>query len=138
MTRTVSELMTPHPTVVEVTDTLRSVAQTMATQDLGSLVVAEDGTVVGIVTDRDLVVRGLAQGIGLDAPVGQLATGELVTVGPDDDVADVVRIMREQAVRRVPVVDGGQAVGVLSIGDLAAELDPRSALAEISEAPAQD
>ncbi|MBF0688465.1 MAG: CBS domain-containing protein [Cellulomonas sp.] len=138
MTRTVSELMTPHPTVVEVTDTLRSVAQTMAAQDLGSLVVAEDGTVVGIVTDRDLVVRGLAQGIGLDAPVGQLATGELVTVGPDDDVADVVRIMREQAVRRVPVVDGGQAVGVLSIGDLAAELDPRSALAEISEAPAQD
>lgn len=138
MTRTVSELMTPHPTVVEVTDTLRAVAQTMASQDVGSLVVAENGTVVGIVTDRDLVVRGLAEGIGLDAPVGQLASGDLLTVGPDDDVDDVVRIMREQAVRRVPVVEGGQAVGVLSIGDLAAELDPRSALAEISEAPPQD
>ena len=138
MTRTVSELMTPHPTVVEVTDTLRAVAQTMATQDIGSLVVAEEGTVVGIVTDRDLVVRGLAEGIGLDAPVGQLATDELVTVGPDDDVADVVRIMREQAVRRVPVVEGGRAVGVLSIGDLAAELDPSSALADISEAPANN
>ncbi|MBO3089458.1 CBS domain-containing protein [Cellulomonas dongxiuzhuiae] len=138
MPRTVSELMTPHPTVVEVTDTLRAVAQTMATQDIGSLVVAENGTVVGIVTDRDLVVRGLAQGIGLDAPVGQLATEDVVTVAPDDDVADVVRIMREQAVRRVPVVEGGLAVGVLTIGDLAAELDPTSALAEISEAPAQD
>lgn len=138
MTRTVSELMTPHPTVVEVTDTLRAVAQTMATQDLGSLVVSEAGTVVGIVTDRDLVVRGLAEGIGLDAPVGQLATEGLLTVGPDDDVADVVRIMRERAVRRVPVVEGGQAVGVLSIGDLAAELDPSSALADISEAPANN
>lgn len=138
MTRTVSELMTPHPTVVEVTDTLRAVAQTMATQDVGSLVVAEEGTVVGIVTDRDLVVRGLAEGIGLDAPVGQLATGDPLTVDPDDDLADVVRIMREHAVRRVPVVENGQAVGALSIGDLAAELDPTSALAEISEAPAND
>ncbi|GCD19074.1 CBS domain-containing protein [Cellulomonas sp. H30R-01] len=138
MTRTVSAFMTPHPTVVEVTDTLHAVAQTMATQDVGSLVVAEDGAVVGIVTDRDLVVRGLAQGIGLDAPVGQLATGDVVTVGPDDDVDEVVRLMRERAVRRVPVVDGDQAVGIVSIGDLAVDLDPDSALADISEAPPND
>ncbi|MDC7121510.1 CBS domain-containing protein [Cellulomonas fimi] len=138
MARTVSEFMTAHPTVVEVTDTLQAVAQTMATQDVGSLVVAEDGAVVGIVTDRDLVVRGLAQGIGLDAPVGQLATGDLVTVGPDDDVDEVVRIMRERAVRRVPVVSGDEAVGIVSIGDLAVDLDPDSALADISEAPPND
>lgn len=138
MPRTVSELMTPHPTVVEVTDTVRAVAQTMATQDVGSLVVAEDGAVVGIVTDRDLVVRGLAEGIGLDAPVGQLATVHPLTVAPGDDLADVVRIMRDKAVRRVPVVEDGQAVGVLSIGDLAVALDPGSALADISEAPPQD
>jgi len=68
MSPTVSSYMTPHPTVVEVTDTLRAVAQTMATQDIGALVVAENGAVAGIVTDRDLVVRGLAVGIGLDAP----------------------------------------------------------------------
>lgn len=134
MPRTVSELMTPHPTVVEVSDTLHAVAQTMATQDVGSLVVAEGGAVVGIVTDRDLVVRGLAEGIGLDAPVGQLATEELVTVGPDDDLAEVVRLMREKAVRRVPVVEGDQAVGILSLGDLAQALDPDSALADISAA----
>ncbi|AEE46420.1 CBS domain-containing protein [Cellulomonas fimi] len=134
MPRTVSELMTPHPTVVEVTDTLHAVAQTMATQDVGSLVVAEGGAVVGIVTDRDLVVRGLAEGIGLDAPVGQLASEELVTVGPDDDLAEVVRLMREKAVRRVPVVEGDQAVGILSLGDLAQALDPDSALADISAA----
>jgi CBS domain-containing protein len=138
MARTVSEFMTPHPTVVEVTDTLHAVAQTMATQDVGSLVVAENGAVVGIVTDRDLVVRGFAQGIGLDAPVGQLATGDVVTVRPDDDVDEVVRIMRERAVRRVPVVDGETAVGIVSIGDLAVDLDPDSALADISEAPPND
>lgn len=138
MPRTVSELMTPQPTVVEVTDTLRSVAQTMATQDVGALVVAEDGAAVGIVTDRDLVVRGLAQGVGLDAPVGQLATEDLVAVTPDADIADVVDLMRERAVRRVAVIDGDLAVGVVSLGDLAVALDADSALADISAAPPND
>ena len=138
MTRTVSEFMTAHPTVVEVTDSLQSVAQTMATQDLGSLVVADGGSVVGIVTDRDLVVRGLAAGIGLDAPVGQLTTDALVSVGPNDDVAEVVQIMRDNAVRRVPVLDGDTAVGIVTIGDLAQALDSDSALADISAAPPND
>lgn len=138
MAHTVSDFMTPHPTVVEVTDSLRSVAQTMATQDIGSVVVAEGGSVVGIVTDRDLVVRGVAEGIGLDAPVGQLATDDLVTVRPDDDVAKVIQIMRDQAVRRVPVVEGERAVGVITIGDLAQALDSDSALADISAAPPND
>jgi CBS domain-containing protein len=138
MAHTVSEYMTPNPTVIEVTDTLRSVAETMATQDLGSLVVAENGAVVGIVTDRDLVVRGLAAGVGLDAPVGQLITDSLVSVGPDDGVAEVVQIMRDNAVRRVPVIDGDRAVGVVTIGDLAVALDADSALADISAAPPND
>ena len=138
MAHTVSDYMTAHPTVVEVTDSLRSVAQTMATQDVGALVVAENGAVVGIVTDRDLVVRGLAEGIGLDAPVGQLTSAGLVAVRPDDDVAKVVRLMRDEAVRRVPVVDGDRAVGILSIGDLARALDADSALADISAAPPND
>jgi CBS domain-containing protein len=138
MAHTVSEYMTPNPTVIEVTDTLRSVAETMATQDLGSLVVAENGAVVGIVTDRDLVVRGVAAGVGLDAPVGQLITDSLVSVGPDDGVAEVVQIMRDNAVRRVPVIDGDRAVGVVTIGDLAVALDADSALADISAAPPND
>jgi CBS domain-containing protein len=138
MAHTVSDYMTPHPTVVEVTDTLRAVAETMATQDVGALVVAEDGKVCGIVTDRDLVVRGLATGVGLDAPVGQLITDTLVSVGPDDGVAEVVQLMRDNAVRRVPVLDGDQAVGIVSIGDLAVALDSDSALADISAAPPND
>ena len=138
MPATVSAYMTPHPTVAEVTDTVRAIAQTMATQDIGSLVVAEDGAVVGIVTDRDLVVRGIAEGIGLDAPVGQLMSGGLVSVGPGDDVAEVVQLMRDQALRRVPVVDGDEAVGIVSLGDLAVALDADSALADISAAPPND
>ena len=138
MAHTVSEFMTPNPTVIEVTDSLRSVAETMAAQDLGSLVVAENGAVVGIVTDRDLVVRGLATGVGLDAPVGQLITGSLVSVGPGDAVAEVIQLMRDNAVRRVPVLDGDQAVGVVTIGDLAVALDADSALADISAAPPND
>ena len=138
MAHTVADYMTPHPTVVEVTDTLRSVAETMATQDVGALIVAEGGAVVGLITDRDLVVRGLANGIGLDAPVGQLATGDLVTVEPGDSVVDVVEIMRDRAVRRVPVVEGDQAVGIVTIGDLAVALDSDSALADISAAPPND
>jgi CBS domain-containing protein len=138
MAHTVADFMTPHPTVVEVTDTLRSVAETMATQDVGALVVAQDGAVVGIVTDRDLVVRGLAAGAGLDSPVGQLATGTLVSVRPDDGVAEVVQLMRDNAVRRVPVLDGDQAVGIVTIGDLAVALDSDSALADISAAPPND
>jgi CBS domain-containing protein len=138
MAHTVSEFMTPNPTVIEVTDSLRSVAETMAAQDLGSLVVAENGAVVGIVTDRDLVVRGLATGVGLDAPVGQLITGSLVSVGPGDAVAEVIQLMRDNAVRRVPVIDGDQAVGVVTIGDLAVALDADSALADISAAPPND
>ncbi|GEK21052.1 CBS domain-containing protein [Cellulomonas xylanilytica] len=138
MAHTVSDYMTAHPTVVEVTDTLRSVAETMASQDVGALVVAENGAVTGIITDRDLVVRGLATGVGLDAPVGQLTTGALVTVGPDDGVAEVVQLMRDNAVRRVPVVEGDVAVGIVSIGDLAVALDSDSALADISAAPPND
>ena len=138
MSPTVSTYMTPHPTVVEVTDTIRAVAQTMATQDIGSLVVAEDGAVVGIVTDRDLVVRGVAEGIGLDAPVGQLMSEGLVSVRPDDDVETVIQLMRDRAMRRVPVVDGDEAVGIVSLGDLAVALDADSALADISAAPPND
>lgn len=134
----VSDFMTANPTVVEATETLRSVAQTMAQQEIGALVVADGGAVTGIVTDRDLVVRGLAAGIGLDAPVGQLATDDLVSVGPEDDVAEVVQLMRRKAVRRVPVLDGDQAVGIVSLGDIAVSTDAGSALADISAAPPND
>jgi CBS domain-containing protein len=88
------------------------------------------------VTDRDLVIRGLAENCDPDrTTIGSICSAELCTVAPTDPVDKAVRFMRDRAVRRLPVVDDGQILGVVSIGDLAMELDERSALAEISAAP---
>jgi CBS domain-containing protein len=134
MVQTVADVMTHAPTAVDVSDSVQVAAQAMAAEDVGALVVQSDSRLVGIITDRDLVVRGLAQGLGLDASVGQVASEQLVAVGPGDPVETAVEVMREAAVRRVPVIDGDVVVGIVAIGDLAVTRDPESALADISEA----
>jgi CBS domain-containing protein len=133
MVQTVADVMTPAPTTVDVSDSVQVAARAMATEDVGAVIVQSESKVVGIVTDRDLVVRGLAEGLGLDATIKQVASEQLVTVGPSDPVETAVEVMRSAAVRRVPVMDGDVAVGIVSIGDLAVERDPSSALADISE-----
>ncbi|WP_020015573.1 CBS domain-containing protein [Promicromonospora sukumoe] len=130
--QTVADVMTPSPTTVDITDTLRTVARTMTEQDIGALVVRAGTTAVGIVTDRDLVVRGLAAGLATDTPVQHLVTEQVVTVGHTDPIETAIEVMRDAAVRRVPVLDGDSLVGIVSIGDLALERDPMSALADIS------
>lgn len=135
MVQRVADVMTPAPTTVDVTDTIEAAARAMASEDVGALIVRSESRIVGIITDRDIVVRGLAEGRGLDATVGEIASDQLVTVGPGDPVATAVDVMRNAAVRRVPVMDGDTAVGIVSIGDLAVERDPSSALADISEEP---
>lgn len=134
MVQTVADVMTPAPTAVDLSDTIQAAAQAMASQDVGALVVQSESKTVGIITDRDLVVRGLAEGLGTESPVRQVASEQLVTVGPSDPVETAVEVMRAAAVRRVPVMDGDVAVGIVSIGDLAVTRDPSSALADISEA----
>ena len=135
MVQRVADVMTPAPTDVDATDTIEAAARAMASEDVGALIVRSESRIVGILTDRDIVVRGLAEGRGLDAKVGEVASDRLVTVGPGDPVATAVEVMRDAAVRRVPVMDGDTAVGIVSIGDLAVERDPSSALADISEEP---
>jgi CBS domain-containing protein len=135
MVQRVADVMTPAPTSVDATDTIEAAARAMASGDVGALIVESESRIVGIITDRDIVVRGLAEGRGLDAKVGEVASDQLVTVGPGDPVATAVEVMRDAAVRRVPVMDGDTAVGIVSIGDLAVERDPSSALADISEEP---
>ncbi|MFD2792490.1 CBS domain-containing protein [Promicromonospora vindobonensis] len=134
MVQTVADVMTPAPTAVDVSDSFQVAAQAMAAEDVGALVVQSESKIVGIVTDRDLVIRGLAEGLGVDATVGQVASEQLVTVGPGDPVQTAVEVMRDAAVRRVPVMDGDVVVGIVAIGDLAVTRDPSSALADISEA----
>lgn len=132
--QTVADVMTPAPSTIGMSDTLQTAAEMMATLDVGALVVQAGHTTVGIVTDRDLVVRGLAEGLGLEAMVGEVASEDIVTVGPGLPAEAAVEAMRAAAVRRIPVLDGDTVVGIVSIGDLAVERDPTSALAEISEA----
>ncbi|GHH66775.1 CBS domain-containing protein [Promicromonospora soli] len=134
MVQTVAEVMTPAPTAVDASDPIQVAARAMAEENVGALVVKSHSKTVGIVTDRDLVVRGLAKGLGGDATIREVASEDIITVAPSDPVETAVEVMRAAAVRRVPVMDGDVAVGIVSIGDLAVERDPSSALADISEA----
>lgn len=129
--------MTPDPVVLAARTPLAEAAKRMRDDDIGDVLVEDGGQLVGVATDRDIVVRAVAEGADPGtATLAEVCSGGLVTVSPDDSVVDVERLMREHAIRRVPVVEGGRAVGMVSIGDLAVDLDAESALADISAAPA--
>ena len=132
----VSEVMTSDPVVCSADAGLAEAATVMRDRNIGDVLVERDGVVCGIVTDRDIVVRGLAEGRDPgNLTLADVATTDLRSVSPDDDVDAVLSKMEDGAVRRIPVVDGGRAVGILSIGDLAIERDRDSALGQISSAP---
>lgn len=128
-----SDVMTSDPVAIEATDSIVRAACLMRDYDIGDLIVTDRGHLVGIVTDRDIVIRGLAEARGVETiHVGEVCSRDVATVDPDDDLERVALIMRERAVRRVPVVDRGRVIGVISLCDLAVERDPLSVLAEIS------
>jgi CBS domain-containing protein len=111
-------------------------ARVMRDSDIGDVIVIEGGSVCGIVTDRDIVVRGIASGKDpATTRLGEICSKDVTTMSSDTPVEEAVRLMRDRAIRRLPVVDGDRPVGVVSLGDLAVERDPSSALADISEAP---
>ena len=129
--QTVADLMTRPTATCPADAEIRAAAALMRDRDTGDVVVVDHDTVRGIVTDRDIVVRALADGKGPETPLAEVLSGQVVAVAPDDRIEKVVDLMREHAVRRIPVVDGGRLAGVISIGDLAIERDPDSALADI-------
>jgi CBS domain-containing protein len=133
----IGEVMTPTPTTVRASQTVAEAANNMRQIDVGSMIVVDDsGKLVGIVTDRDIAVRAVAQGKDPQStPVGEISSEELATLSPSDSVEEAVRLMRDKALRRLPVVEGDRPVGIVSIGDLAMDRDPRSALADISSEP---
>jgi CBS domain-containing protein len=114
-------------------DTLVGVARAMRDLDIGAMpVVDAAGAFLGIVTDRDIVVRAIAEGNARARVTDVVSESPLVTLSPDDLVADAVTLMGERGVRRLPVVVGGECVGIVSIGDLAVAREPGSALGRIS------
>jgi len=135
MARTVEEIMTTNPRTVNVDATVLEAAQVMRDNDIGDVIVVEDGQVTGIVTDRDIAVRAVAEGRDPESTtVGEICTTGIKAIEPGASVDDAVRMMREHDIRRLPVVKNGRPVGIISLGDLAVERDPDSTLADISAA----
>lgn len=137
MAQQIQEVMTKKVHTVRKDSTLRQVARMMHDEQIGNVIVTNaDGSMCGVVTDRDLVVRGMAEQRDADkTQVGEVCTGEIVGLPPTASLDDAVKLMRDRAIRRVPVVRDGKAIGIVSIGDLARAKDPNSALAQISSAP---
>ncbi|GAA4906815.1 CBS domain protein [Stackebrandtia albiflava] len=136
MTQRVSEVMTPDPVCVTPDTTLAGTARRMRDHDIGAVLVVDDGQLLGIVTDRDLVVRGLAGELDpATSEVGELTTPAVAVLDVNSPSSHAVRVMRQQRIRRLPVCDEtGRPVGIVSLGDLAEHHDPGSALADISAA----
>jgi CBS domain-containing protein len=138
MQRKLADLMTPDPVTLPHTATLVEAAEQMARSDIGDVVIEEKGTVCGLVTDRDIVVRGLAQGMDPNSTtLADICQHTLICLTPDDAPEEAMRQMKEHAIRRIPIVEGGRAVGVVSLGDLAQDRDRDvdATLAAISAAP---
>lgn len=113
---------------------LREVAAIMRDGDMGAVPVLDAGRLAGIVTDRDIVIRAIAEGLNPDTPVGDAMTTELFTVGPDDFVFEAIRLMGDKQIRRIPVVgDGGELVGIIAMADVALETEDEREIAEALE-----
>jgi CBS domain-containing protein len=103
--------------------------------DFGMMPVGKDHQLIGVISDRDIAVRAVAEGADpLTVSAQTVCTPDPVMVAPDDPVSDAITLMREHAIRRLPVVESGLPVGIVSLGDLAEAQDPDSALADISRA----
>ncbi|GAB3407841.1 CBS domain-containing protein [Flindersiella endophytica] len=131
--QTVADVMTLDVTTASTADTARDAAKLMRERHVGDVLVVEADQLAGIVTDRDLVIRVLADGLDPDqARVGEICSSDVLEVRPETTADDALIIMREAAVRRLPVVDSGRLVGIVSLGDFAAESDGDSVLSDIS------
>ena len=121
------DIMTPDVTCIGEKDSLTQAARKMAELDVGALpICGEDNRLKGMLTDRDIVVRALAQGRNPDdVTAGELAEGKPITIGADDDVSDVLLTMSSNKVRRLPVIDGHDLVGMVAVADVARALSDR-------------
>ena len=135
MAQSIREVMTQSPELVPGDTTVADAAKLMRDKDFGGILCGDGDEVKGFLTDRDIAVRVVAEGKDpTSTTVSDVATTELHTLSPDDSVEEAIELVRQHNVRRLPVVEGAKAVGIVSIGDLAIERDEDSALADISAA----
>ena len=120
----ISEVMTRDVTTVRPDQTAKDAAKFMLTEDAGSMPVSDGDKLIGMITDRDIAVRGVAKGYGPDTLIRELMTDDIICVREDDDVEDVAMKMSQAQVRRLPVIDENERLcGIVSLGDLARETD---------------
>jgi CBS domain-containing protein len=115
----IRDVMTPNPRTVSPNDTIQTAAQIMQAEDTGAVPVVNNGHVLAVVTDRDIVVRVVAEGGSFSSPVGDIATKSVVCATPDMSTSEASDLMSEHQIRRLPVVENDCLVGIVSLGDLA-------------------
>jgi CBS domain-containing protein len=136
MAQYVRDLMTPKPVTLSAASTLVDAAIAMRDFDVGAVIVVDNDQLYEIATDRDIVVRAIANGnYPATTQLAEVCSRNLTTLSPSDTVSEAVRLMRDRAIRRLPVVENGQPVGIVSMGDLASAQEPDSPLADISATP---
>jgi CBS domain-containing protein len=115
----IRDVMTHNPRTVSPQDSIQNAARIMRDEDTGVVPVVDNGKPVGVITDRDIVVRAVAEGGQLNRPVRDIVTSELVAATPDMSVSEATELMSAHQVRRLPVVENNRLVGIVSIGDIA-------------------
>jgi signal-transduction protein with cAMP-binding, CBS, and nucleotidyltransferase domain len=128
----VRDVMTPGPIGVDYDQSVGEAARAMRDWGVGAILVVSNRSLYGLVTDRDLVVRAVAEERGADEPVGPLSSANLIGVDADAGVHEAMRLMRQHGVRRLPVLEDGQVAGIVSLGDLAMQDEPDLAFAQLS------
>lgn len=135
--QTVREVMTTNVDFCTPLDNVYEVATKMKDLDVGAIPIVENGELLGMITDRDLVVRGIAEKHPGSNPVTNVMSDHLITIGPDTSIAEASHLMAQHQVRRLPVVENGHLVGIVSLGDLAvrdySDDQAGDALSDISE-----
>jgi CBS domain-containing protein len=125
------EIMTRDVKTANREATLQEVAALMRDGDMGAMPIVEDGKLVGIVTDRDIVIRAIADGKDVSTKIGDVMTGEVFSVRENDFVFEAIRLMGEKQVRRVPIVnDKDELAGIIAMADVALETEDQNEIAE--------
>ncbi len=136
MQQSVTRVMSSQLVMLPISATITDAAREMRDRGVGDILILDGEMVCGIVTDRDIVVRSVAEGMDSSTPLSDICSHDLATLSTTDTVDDAIRLMREKHVRRLPVVENNRPLGIVSLGDLAFERDPHSVLADVSSAPA--
>jgi CBS domain-containing protein len=131
--QSISDIMARDLSTVESGSTISEAARLMRDRDTGAIIVTDGDQMSGLLTERDIAVRAVAEGRDPESTsAGEIASRDVISIEPSSSISDAIKAMREANIRRVPVVEGGRPVGVVSLGDLAIALDEQSALADIS------